>query len=76
VVDGVGRVAAVLTRVLVANEHRTTRHSGAAVIWNLDDISETNHDRIRNAERLGVEVGAIVFDDVGLVGQYETSGTA
>ena len=74
VVDRVGALAAVLAAVVVAGEDRPARQRGAAVERHLDHVAQPDDDGQGTHKRRGVEHVAVVFDDVGLVGEHEAGG--
>ena len=75
-VDRVGKPSAVLAPMLVAGEHRPARQSRAPVERHLDDIPEPDHHGIGHFEACGVQHRAVVFHQVGLLGEHEAYRTA
>ena len=76
VVDRVGGAAAVLAAVVVAGEHGPPRQRGAPVERHLDHVAQPDHERARQDERRRAQLGAVVLDDVGLVGEHQARGPA
>ena len=73
VIDTVGGGTAVLASVAVASHDSATRQSSSPVIRHSHHVTQTNDERRRQCKSFGPHVRAIVFDEVGLVGENEAS---
>ncbi len=66
-VDRVGRLAAVLTLVAVAGKDGSSRQRGAPPKRSPHDVVQSNHKWTTHHQRRSANLGAIVFDDFGLL---------
>jgi hypothetical protein len=53
---------AVLTRVLIASEDRSSRHGTATNIWHFHHVQQPNDGGLHELEHLGVKHDAVVFE--------------
>jgi hypothetical protein len=71
VVDVLGRAAAVLAAVVVPGEDRPPGQRDARPERDPHEVGEADHARDGHAEALGVQLGVIARDDLGLLLQDE-----
>jgi len=68
-VNRVGDSSAILTTVIVTGKYSSTRQCCSPMVRHLDNVAKSNYQWTRQGEVLGANFCAIIFNDVGFVGQ-------